>query len=283
MISIVGEAPREEVLSLQIVRAESVRAAAAILASDPSAVFVAGGTLAIRAGNSGDLAATRMLLSDGLGLGHIRVANGRAEIGATATMAQILRTPELGFIHPVAREIGGPAVRAMATVGGNLFAVRPFGDFGVALLALDAEVVLENAGGRETVPLESFYSRRDRSRDVVCGLTFGLPPSGAFRFTKVVRRKPHGASVLSIACLLPRSGPLIRDARVAYGAMAPTPIRSRAVEGALEGRALDSGTIGAATAVAAEDCAPADDPQASAWYRREVLPVYLERLLEAGA
>jgi CO/xanthine dehydrogenase FAD-binding subunit len=270
-------------VSLQIVRAESVRAAAAFLASDPAAVFLAGGTLAVRAWNSGGLAATRMLLSDGLGLGHIRVAGGTAEIGAAVTMAEILRTPELQFLHVVAREIGGPAVRAMATVGGNLFAPYPFGDFGVALLAMDAEVILENAGGTKRVPLEVFYSHRERSRDLVGGVSFGLPPSGAFRFSKVVRRRPHGASVLSIACLLPWSAGRIRGARVAYGAMAPMPIRSRAVEGALEGRMLEGNTIAAARAVALEDCAPVDDPQASAWYRREVLPVHLGRLLETHA
>ena len=55
-------------------------------------------------------------------------------------MAKILAHPGLAFLHPVAREIGGPAVRAMATVGGNLFAPAPYGDFAVALLALGAEV-----------------------------------------------------------------------------------------------------------------------------------------------
>jgi xanthine dehydrogenase small subunit len=269
-------------LSLQIVRAESVRAAAALLASDPAAVFVAGGTLAIRAWNSGDLVATRMVLSDGLGLGYIRVANGKAEIGAAVTMAEILRVPELEFLHRVAREIGGPAVRAMATVGGNLFAPCPFGDFAVALLALDASAIVESSGGTETIPLEAFYSQRDGSRGIVCAVKFGLPPSGSFRFTKVIRRRPHGASVLSIAALIPRVDGFVRGVRVAYGAMARTPIRSRAVEGALEGRALDSGTIKAAVSFASEDCAPADDPQASAWYRREVVPVHLERLLKAG-
>ena len=39
-----------------------------------------------------------------------------------------------------ARAVGGPAIRNMATVGGNLFAPAPYGDFAVALLALDATV-----------------------------------------------------------------------------------------------------------------------------------------------
>ena len=80
------------------------------------------------------------------------VGGGRIEIGATVTMAQIASHPALSFLQPVALSIGGPAVRNMATVGGNLFAPYPYGDFAVALLALGAEVLSEGArwfeGGR---------------------------------------------------------------------------------------------------------------------------------------
>ena len=61
--------------------------------------------------------------------------------------------------------------------------------------------------------------------------------------------------------------------------MAPTPIRARAVERALEGRSLDAAGIAPALAAAAEGTSPATDALASAWYRREVLPVHLRRLL----
>jgi CO/xanthine dehydrogenase FAD-binding subunit len=73
----------------------------------------------------------------------------------------------------------------------------------------------------------------------------------------------------------------VRGARVAYGAMAQTPIRAAAVEQALEGKFLDREAIADAVAVAAEGTAPLDDPQASAWYRLAVLPVHLGRLLQA--
>ena len=52
-------------------------------------------------------------------------------------MAAILAERELSYLHPVARIIGGPAVREAATVGGNLFAPSPYGDFAAALLALE--------------------------------------------------------------------------------------------------------------------------------------------------
>jgi len=269
-------------MALDVVRAESVRDAAAILAGRKGARFMGGGTLAVRQANSGETPAEVLVLSDGLGLDRIAIDGRRAQIGAAITMAAIADHPELAFLRPVAREIGGPAVRAMATIGGNLFAPYPYGDFAVALLALGADISVEGANGPETVELPKFLSRRaDQDSRIVRGVAFDLPAEGAFRFVKAMRRRPHGASVLSIAALLPVEGGIVKGARVAYGAMAPTPMRARVVERVLEGKALDADTIQRAAAVAAEGCAPLTDPFASAWYRLNVLPVYLKRLLQS--
>jgi CO/xanthine dehydrogenase FAD-binding subunit len=216
-----------------------------------------------------------------LKLDGIAIDSGKATIGAAVTMAKIAAHPGLGFLKPVAGSIGGPAVRAMATVGGNLFAPYPFGDFAVALLALGAAVTIEGAKGSSTIDLEEFHADTKRPPGIVVSVAFGIPAPGAFRFAKVIRRKPHGASVLSIAAVLPMAGGKLADARVAYGAMAPHPLRARAVEKALEGKALDGATITAAVKVANDGCAPLTDPQASAWYRSAVLPVHLQRLLGA--
>ncbi len=268
-------------MPLSVVRPTSVKAAVAALAADKGARLLGGGTLLVRAQNSGDLSIRTLVLSDGLGLDAISVRGGRIEIGAAATMADILATPKLAFLHDVAREIGGPAVRAMATVGGNLFARSPYGDLAVALLALDAKAAVQDAKKRETVALETFLKGRGRRDRVVRSVAFALPPKGGFRFAKVTRRHPHGASVLSIAALLPIVRGKVKGARVAYGAMAATPIRAKAVEKALEGSALDAATIDRAVAVAAEGTEPPTDAQASAWYRSNVLPVHLARLLKS--
>jgi CO/xanthine dehydrogenase FAD-binding subunit len=268
-------------MSLQIVRPDSVRAAAEMLGSDPRARFLGGGTLAVRDYSSGDVSIGKFVLCDGLGLDTIRIDAGRVELGAAVTMAMVARHAGLSFLHAVATDIGGPAVRAMATVGGNLFAPAPYGDFAVALLALGATAAVEARSGSEEIDLEAFL--RDRGKQagrVVKSVSFALPPDGAFRFLKVTRRHPHGASVLSIAALLPVDGGKVKGARVAYGAMAPTPIRARPVEAALEGKALNDAAVEAAVAVAGQGVAPASDPFASDWYRASVLPVHLTRLLK---
>jgi CO/xanthine dehydrogenase FAD-binding subunit len=230
--------------------------------------------------NSGSQAIGEIVLCDGLGLDEILVKDGRATIGAAATMAAVAAHPGLAFLRPVAGAIGGPAVRSMATVGGNLFAPYPHGDFTVALLALGASVTYSDVKRTATVDLDRFLAGPQTAGRVVRAVGFELPPDGAFRFVKVTRKKPHGASVLSIAAVLPGLPQAVAGGRVAYGALATRPMRARAVEKALNGKLLDAATIAAAVKAAARGTAPLTDPQASAWYRQSVLPIHLKRLLE---
>ena len=266
-------------MALDIVKVGSVREAAALVGAGDDTHFLAGGTILVRVANTGGFPVRTMILSDGLGLDGIDADGDTVELGAAVTMARVAAEPKLAYLKPVADSIGGPAVRNMATVGGNLFARYPYGDFAVALLALGAEVVTESGEGESTGDLEVFLATRRSAGVVVRSLRFTAPANGAFRFAKVTRKHPHGASVLSIAAVLPETAGRIAGARIAYGAMAETPIRATAVEAALEGRVLDADTIADACKTASDGTAPQDDAQASAWYRRAVLPVHLRRLL----
>jgi CO/xanthine dehydrogenase FAD-binding subunit len=270
-------------MTLEVKTFGSMSEAAAALASDRSARFMSGGTLLMRAINEGDTTISMLVRSTDAAYRQIRSESARIDIGAGARMVNILANRDLAFLHPAARIVGGPAVRAMATVGGNLFAAAPYGDLATALLALDAIVNVQGAyGGVQQMPIELFLQSRDRATGLVTSVTVPRPASpDAFRFRKVSRVKPKGISVLSIAAHLPLAGGRLSTVRVAYGAMAPTPIRARAVERALEGRSLDAAGIAPALAAAAEGTSPPTDALASAWYRREVLPVHLRRLLLA--
>lgn len=261
---------------------EKIGDAASALVSDRSARFLGGGTLVMRAVNEGDVSITTIIRSTDPSVLQIRPTGARIEIGAGVTMAQILASRELSFLHPAARAVGGPAIRVMATVGGNLLAPAPYGDFTVAMLALGATVSVSGSYSASETPLEEFLGSRDRSssRGLVANVSFERPVSAdAFRFRKISRVKPKGISVLSIAALLPVTGGRVFGARIAYGAMALTPVRARSAERALESRTLDEAGISGALAVCAEGTSPADDAIASAWYRREVLPVHLKRVL----
>ncbi|MFO0993757.1 MAG: FAD binding domain-containing protein [Hyphomicrobiales bacterium] len=270
-------------MSLALHAAQSPREACSRIAKR-EARLLAGGTLLVSEINN-EQTATSVLVDLGpLNLRGIKITGTQATIGAMTTMADIAAHPKLKFLKPVAEAIGGPAVRNMATVGGNLHAETPYGDLGVALLALDAKVTLEMAKQRKTLSLEDFFAQRAKlAAYVLTAVSFTLPGANSFFFVKAIRRKPVSASVITIAAHLPVKGKKLAHPRIALGAMAPHPVRAKAAEKALDGKALDEATIAAAAAVATEDCAPQTDPYASAWYRREIAPVHLARLLQQAA
>ncbi|TGQ55708.1 xanthine dehydrogenase family protein subunit M [Mesorhizobium sp. M1C.F.Ca.ET.193.01.1.1] len=238
--------------------------------------YLGGGTLVVRAANEGDVSVSSLVRVTEPSLSAVSVSGGKARLGASVTMAAITRHPELAALAPAARAVGGPAIRNMATVGGNLFAPAPYGDFAVALLALNATVAVEDG----EMPVETFLAGRDTSRAVVTAVSLSLPEAESFRFLKVSRVKPKGVSVLSIAALLQRTADgTVTSARIAHGCMADRSMRAKAAEKALLGCKLTPEEIAPALAVAGEDITPITDPIASAWYRAEVLPVHLGRLL----
>lgn len=264
------------------VRCASGAEAARVLADDARARFFGGGTLLMRAVNEADPSFDTIVRADDASFGDVRVDGTRLSIGAGVTMAALLANRDAAFLHPAARLVGGPAVRNAATVGGNLFAPSPYGDLATALLALDGVASFADGGD---APLEQLFAERGPLGDLpprrVVRAVSVLRPSSpdAFRFAKVSRVKPKGISVLALAVHLPRAGSGLGDVRVAWGAMGPTPVRGHAVEQALAGRPLDAASIEAAVRVASDGLEPPTDAIASSWYRRQVAPVHLGRLL----
>lgn len=242
--------------------------------TDAGARYIGGGTLVVRAANEGDTALATFVRSTDPALSAIEIEDGKATVGASVSMSAITGHPDLSPIAKAARAVGGPAIRNMATVGGNLFAPAPYGDFAVALLALDATVHTTSGD----IGIEEFLS--GRAGKVVASVSFAVPSAEKFRFVKVSRVKPKGVSVLSIAALLgaDASG-RIEGARIALGCMADRPIRAKAAETALVGATLTEEGVAKAVAAVGEGIDPITDAIASAWYRAEVLPVHFRRLL----
>lgn len=239
-------------------------------------IYLAGGTLVMRALNYGAQNFTRIVRSSDPSMKRIETQGDKVVIGAGLTMAEILASNDLSFLHAPAKAVGGPAVRNMATIGGNLFAEHPYGDLATALLALDGTVQFD---GGQSSDLESFFTSRRNAHHLVTSVTIKRPNLRDFRWSKITRVKPKGVSVMSIAVWLPQSGGRISNPRIAFGAMGPTPLRAKNAERALENQNLDQQSVTNAIAALSGDFQPQDDPLASAWYRMQVAPVHLRRLL----
>lgn len=260
--------------------------AASAISGKAQAHILGGGTLLMRAVNEADPAVGLLVQIERPNNRLIRSEGNHLILGAGVTMTDILRSNDSVFLHSAARLVGGPAIRNMATVGGNLFAPSPYGDMATALLALDAEVkvVIDESGstGDQWIPLQQLLATRDSAvHPIVIEIRCSRPASpDDFRFLKVSRVKPKGISVITIAAHLPgASGAVLNNVRIAYGAMASTPIRVSSVEQCLEGQRLDESSISAALLNAVVGLSPPTDAIASSWYRQTVAPVHLGRLL----
>lgn len=254
------------------------------VSANPQAHVFGGGTLIMRAVNEADPQYATLVRITDPELRQIQVSGNQLVIGAAVTMSELMASREATFLHDVAKRVGGPAIRNMATVGGNLFAQSPYGDMTTALLAMDAQLTLE--GQSQPLPLAQFLVQRTGESQpmLIVDIRCNRPASASdFRFHKVSRVKPKGISVMAIAAHLPGSSGALQGVRVAYGAMAETPVRMQAVEQALEGKRLDKVSIDAAVQQAATGLSPPTDAIASSWYRTQVAPVHLRRLLESGA
>lgn len=262
---------------------ETVDEAVSLLAEyGPDLLVMAGGTLAMPLINEGVSMPAMVMGLRRAGLDGVGESNDRLAIGATATMTQMLAQDAVPMLREAARAVGGWAVRNMATVGGNLFAPPPSGDFAVALLALDAEVHLLSQSGARTIPLEEFYTgfmtTALQPGELVTG--FHVPrPTGRTVYLKAGRKHANTPAVVTVAAQVVMDNGTVTDARIALNAVGPHPMRARSAEAALIGQPLDEAAIHAAAEAAMQESQPFTDAIASEWYRRRMTGVTVRRAL----
>ncbi len=186
-----------------------------------------------------------------------------------ATAAVTSRLPQLTELW---MRIGGQQVRNMGTIGANIANGSPIGDTPPPLIALGASITLRKGDSRREVKLEDFfiaYGKQDRQPgEFVEAVTIpSLPAGEEFACYKITKRKDEDISALCGAFRLRLEGGKVAVITVAYGGMAATPKRAKAVEAALLGKAWSVATVEAAIPAFAEDYQPLTDMRASAEYR----------------
>jgi carbon-monoxide dehydrogenase medium subunit len=263
-----------------------------------SARVVAGGTdliLDLQQGNEHPVAAlvdvTRIV-----GLNEIREAGGFITIGAGVTHNQIV---ESSLLHQKATAlveasyvVGGPQVRNVATIGGNVAHALPAADGTTALNALDAEVEVASfsgrptVGGRRWIPFTSLFlgpgkSAIDSTREVLTALRFkATGDHEASASSRIMRPQGVALPIMNFSARVRVLDDRIETIALAVAPVAPTPFRCQQTEAFLAGQLANSESIEAAVAVLLSECKPRTSPhRATAEYRKEVLPVLLRRTL----
>jgi CO/xanthine dehydrogenase FAD-binding subunit len=251
----------------------------------PDLVVMGGGTIIMGMINDGLLFPARAMSLARAGISGVRDADGAIEIGAATTIAQLAQIERLPILAQAAGMFGAPAVRNMATVGGNLFAAPPAGDMAVPLLALDAQVELAGSRGRRVLSLDQFFTglgETARAHDELVVALRVPQTTGQTAYLRYGRRQANTPAIVAVAArVVIGADGIVADVRIALGAAGPHPLRARQAEAALAGQPLDASSIAAAAEAAQAECDPPTDALASTWYRRRMVGVYVRRALES--
>ena len=185
--------------------------------------------------------------------------------------------------------VGGPQVRNVGTLGGNVAHALPAGDGTTSLVALGADALVAWADGRrEWLPIGQMFkgpgvSALDSSKDVLVAFRFRLSEKNEGSAFKRIMR-PQGVALPILGCAIwVRLTPdhnRYEDVRICIGPVSPTPSRAEAVEAALRGGPVGVDAVERAVSVARETLHPRTSKyRATGEYRVEMIDTLLRRAL----
>ena len=215
-------------------------------------------------------------------------------LGAAVTHKQIISHPLLQEHAQCVVEgcglIGGPQVRNVATIGGNVSHGLPAGDGTISLLALDTEVRIATPEGIKCQPLIEIFTGPgkvtfDREKEIVVGFQFskkGLREASAFH--RVMRPQGVAIAILNMAgwVKLDEDGGL-EAVRISCGPAGPKPFRALKTEAYLTGKSWDDGVyLKASEIIAQEVSLRTSAHRATKEYRHKLLPQLLKIVLDSA-
>ena len=259
----------------------------------PKATLIAGGTDVMINVKNKELAPEVLISLRGLtDLRYIKKTNGY-HIGALTTHRMLEQSDmvrgDLSALHDAASQVGSVQIRNVATVGGNICNAAPSADTAGPLLALDATVVLEGPHGRRKVPMADFFTGPSETvrKDNEVLIEFHIPEDpGRFgsAYWKHSRRKAMDLPLLGIAVALTLSeSEEISNARIGLTVAAPVPMRAYKAEEFLKAKRLDEEVLAEAGRIASSEASPRDSLRGKAWYRTEMIEVFVPRMATLAA
>ncbi len=203
-------------------------------------------------------------------------------VGAGVPVNRIVSSP-LAVTHAQALTeacelIGGPQVRNVATLGGNVAHALPAADGTIALLVLDAQARIEGIAGQRHVPFADLFlgpgkSSLKRGEELLVG--FYLPVNEkrqASCFKRIMRPQGVALPIINVALWLEREKDVIRDIRIAVGPGGPTPWRASKAEKILAGKTMNNEIINTALEALLVQVVFRSSPRrANADYRRHLV------------
>jgi len=272
-------------------KASTVEEAIQLLSQNPKAIPLAGGTDVLVRLHQGNPDYRHLVdIHDVAALKQItQAADGTIAVGAGATFSQLMAEPiikdNLAVLAQGAASVGGPQVRNMATVGGNICNGAPSADSAAPLLVLNATVVLQGPQGERRLPLHEFYqgpSRVDRQPAEIMTALSIAPDDYRCWFGSYYKYSTRDAMDIATigcaaACKLERGK--MADLRLAFTVAGPTPLRCWKTEQEARGAVVDQSLLERIKVSVLADLRPRDSWRGAKALRQQIIQTLAERVL----
>ena len=227
-------------------------------------------------------------------LAELSLSPAGLRVGACVPCYQIYDNAKLSAAYPAladsARIIGGWQIQSRASVGGNLCNSSPAADTIPALIALGATAVIAGPSGQRQVKVEDFCTAPGKNvlqpGELLVTLTFLAPAAKASSaYERFIPRNEMDIAVVGAGSWLKLSsdGKTIEQARVAVGAVAPTPKFATEASAWLAGQPATEATYAQAGELAKKIAAPITDMRGTIEYRVHLVGVLVKRTLAKAA
>lgn len=212
-------------------------------------------------------------------------------IGGAVTAAALARNELLNDrfvpLALAAGRLGAPMIRNRATIAGNLVNARPAADLPPPCMVLHATLKLKSSSGEREVPVIEFFRGPGESaieaHELLVSINIETPqPWSGGSYIKLGARKTLEISMVNVATLVTLQspdGPIV-DARIALGAVAPTPVRAFAAEEMLIGQMPSDELFEQAGQTGVGMCSPITDHRGTMEYRCMMIEVLVKRSLK---
>ena len=273
---------------------ESVADAVALLSeTGPSARMLAGGTDLIPQVNEyvrdADLFVDAKRIPE---LMELTFDSSGLTLGAAVPCHRIYENPDVIRHYPglvdASSIIGSTGIQGRASVGGNLCNSGPAADSTPALIVYSAIARIAGPNGNREVPVEDFCLSPGGNvlerGELLVSLRLPVPPPRfGGRYLRFIPRNEMDIAVVGVGASmgLGESG-TVSTARIALGAVAPTPLFVRQAGDSLVGKMPAGDSFAEAARIAQQACSPIDDMRSTAEHRRHLVAVLVRRALRGA-
>ncbi len=220
----------------------------------------------------------------------IRQVGSEIHIGAMTTENELIWSPLLAEKIPLLAEgaglISDPQVRYKGTMGGDIAHGDPANDHPALMLALDASFALRSPMGERIVPADGFFvgpfATQMEPGEVLTRIQIPVPSAGTGWCYAKLKRKTGDYAAAAAAALLRVQAGRVAFARLALTNVGPIPLKVRAAEQYLQGRALDDAAINEAARLAMSICEPTQDQRGDVAYKTAMAGEMTQRALRTA-